>query len=44
LPILGDAPVAMPLVSGRLRFARLKPLFAETRLSPYVPVAHRDEN
>jgi 6-phosphofructokinase 1 len=42
-PLLGEAPVAVPVVSGRLRFARLRPLFAPKRLPPYVPVGRRDE-
>lgn len=40
-PLLGEDAVSVPLVAGRLRFARLKPVFAEKRLLPYVPTAHR---
>ena len=42
-PLVGEAPVAVPVVSGRLRFACLRPSFAEKRLPPYVPVGRRDE-
>ena len=40
-PLIGDAWPAVPLVDGRQRFARLRPLFAEPRLPPYVPQAAR---
>jgi 6-phosphofructokinase 1 len=38
-PLIGDAWPAVPLVDGRQRFARLKPIFAEGRLPPYQPQA-----
>lgn len=41
-PLLGEDLVSVPVVDGRLRFARLKPIFAEKRLPPYVPVAYRE--
>jgi 6-phosphofructokinase 1 len=40
-PLIGDAWPAVPLVNGRQRFARLQPIFAETRLPAYVPQASR---
>ncbi|MBC7093316.1 diphosphate--fructose-6-phosphate 1-phosphotransferase [Candidatus Bipolaricaulota bacterium] len=40
-PLLGEDFPAVPVVAGRLRFARLKPVFAEKRLPDYVPAAHR---
>jgi 6-phosphofructokinase len=40
-PLIGDSWPAIPLVDGRQRFARLRPLFAETRLSAYTPQADR---
>jgi 6-phosphofructokinase 1 len=36
-PLIGDAWPAVPLVNGRQRFARLKPIFAQPKLPPYVP-------
>ncbi len=41
-PLLGEDAISVPVVAGRLRFARLQPVFAEQRLSPYVPTAYRD--
>lgn len=40
-PLIGDHWPAIPLVDGRQRFARLRPIFAETRLPAYVPEAAR---
>ena len=33
--------VSVPLVNGLMRFARLKPMFADKKLPAYVPVGHR---
>ena len=43
-PLLGEDFVLPPLVNGRLRFARLQPLFVEKRLPPYVPFAIRQRS
>ncbi|MFO0948498.1 MAG: diphosphate--fructose-6-phosphate 1-phosphotransferase [Planctomycetota bacterium] len=40
-PLLGEDMVSLPLVGGRQRLARLRPLFAEQRLPKYVPQAAR---
>lgn len=40
-PLIGDDWPSIPLVDGRQRFARLRPIFAEKKLPPYVPQAHR---
>lgn len=40
-PFLGQDWPSIPLVNGLQRFARLKPVFAETKLPPYVPQAYR---
>lgn len=40
-PLLGEDLVSVPVVGGRLRFARLKPVFAEKFLPEYVPAAYR---
>ena len=40
-PLIGEDWPSIPLVDGRQRFARLKPLFAEQRLPGYVPQAYR---
>ena len=40
-PLIGDDWPAIPLVDGRQRFTHLQPIFAEKRLSAYVPQAYR---
>jgi 6-phosphofructokinase len=40
-PLIGEDWVSVPLVNGLMRFARLKPIFAEKKLAEYVPVGHR---
>jgi 6-phosphofructokinase 1 len=40
-PLIGEDWPSIPLVDGRQRFARLKPIFAEQLLSRYLPQAHR---
>jgi len=40
-PLIGNDWPSIPLVDGRMRFARLKPIFAEQRLPKYVPQAYR---
>ncbi|HDN79264.1 MAG TPA: diphosphate--fructose-6-phosphate 1-phosphotransferase [Chloroflexi bacterium] len=40
-PLIGDDWPSVPLEDGRQRFARLKPIFAEKKLPPYVPRAYR---
>ena len=40
-PLIGEDWVSVPLVNGLLRFARLKPLFAEKKCKAYVPQAAR---
>ena len=40
-PLIGDSWPTIPLVDGRQRFARLRPIFAATELPPYVPQAIR---
>jgi len=39
-PLIGEDWPSVPLVNGRQRFARLRPLFAEKKLPPYVPQAY----
>lgn len=41
-PLLGEDLVSVPIVNGRLRFARLREIYAEKRLPPYIPYAHRE--
>lgn len=36
-PLVGEDWVSVPLVDGRMRFARLRPYFAEKILPPYEP-------
>jgi len=40
-PLIGDGWPSIPLVDGRQRFARLRPIFAEAQLPAYVPEASR---
>ena len=40
-PLIGDDWVSVPLIDGRQRFARLKPVFAAQVLAGYVPQAYR---
>jgi 6-phosphofructokinase 1 len=40
-PLIGDSWPAIPLVNGRQRFARLLPIFAETKLPTYMPQTKR---
>lgn len=43
-PLLGEDLVSVPIVDGRLRFARLRMVFAEKKLPPYVPMAYRERS
>ena len=40
-PLIGEDWVSVPLVNGLMRFARLEPKFAETKLPAYVPIGYR---
>jgi 6-phosphofructokinase len=40
-PLLGDDMVSLPLIDGRLRMARLRPVYATQTLPRYVPQADR---
>jgi 6-phosphofructokinase 1 len=40
-PLIGEDWPSIPLVNGRQRFAQLKPIMAEQKLSPYLPQADR---
>lgn len=40
-PLVGDDWVSLPMIDGRLRFAKLKPIFADQKLDKYVPQADR---
>jgi 6-phosphofructokinase 1 len=42
-PLVGDDWPSLPLVDGRVRLARLQPLFAAQKLPAYVPQADRKE-
>ncbi len=39
-PLIGDDFVNIPMVNGLMRFAKLKPIFADKMLSPYEPEAY----
>ena len=40
-PLIGDNWVSVPVIDGRLRLARLKPIFADQKLEKYIPQADR---
>ena len=40
-PLVGEGMVSLPMVGGRQRLARLKPIHADQKLAPYVPQADR---
>ncbi|MDA7978652.1 MAG: diphosphate--fructose-6-phosphate 1-phosphotransferase [Pirellulales bacterium] len=40
-PLVGEEMQQLPLEGGRIRLARLTPVFAEKRLEPYEPQANR---
>ncbi len=40
-PLIGEDWPAVPLADGIQRFARIRPIFAEKKLPPYVPQMHR---
>lgn len=40
-PLIGDNWVSVPVIDGRLRLARMKPIFADQKLDKYVPQADR---
>jgi len=43
-PLIGEDWPSVPLVDGRQRFARLKPVFAPQRCPKYVPQAYRSRS
>ncbi|MFN8209075.1 MAG: diphosphate--fructose-6-phosphate 1-phosphotransferase [Bacteroidales bacterium] len=42
-PLIGDDWVSVPMINGRQRFARLKPVFAEKKLANYLPEAYEKD-
>ncbi len=40
-PLIGDNWVSVPVIDGRLRLAKLKPIFADQKLGKYIPQADR---
>lgn len=40
-PLIGDDWVSVPIIDGRIRLARLKPIFADQKLDQYIPQADR---
>ena len=39
-PLVGEDWVSVPMINGRQRFTRFKPVFAEQKLAAYVPEAY----
>lgn len=42
-PLLGEGMLSLPMIDGRQRLTRLKPLFASQKLPKYVPQADRSK-
>jgi ATP-dependent phosphofructokinase / diphosphate-dependent phosphofructokinase len=40
-PLIGEDWVSVPIINGRQRFAKLKPVFADQKLPSYVPQAYQ---
>lgn len=40
-PLIGDNWVSVPVIDGRIRLAKLKPIFADQKLDKYIPQADR---
>jgi 6-phosphofructokinase 1 len=40
-PLVGEDWVSVPMINGRQRFTRFKPVFAEKKLAAYVPEAYQ---
>ncbi len=40
-PLIGDEAPSLPLIGGRPRVAKLKPVYAAQKLPPYIPQADR---
>ena len=40
-PLLGDEMIRLPIVDGRQRMTRFRPIYAEKKLSKYIPQADR---
>jgi 6-phosphofructokinase 1 len=41
MPLVGEEWASVPLVNGRQRFTRFKPIFAEKKLPEYIPQGYR---
>ena len=41
-PLIGEDWVSVPVINGIQRFARMKPIFAEKKLSKYIPQAYQN--
>ena len=40
-PLIGDDWPSVPLIDGRQRFTKFKPVFAEKKLDKYLPEAYK---
>src|SRR6187549_2113301 len=40
-PLVGEDMISLPLIDGRQRLARLKPIYATQKLPKYIPQADR---
>jgi 6-phosphofructokinase 1 len=40
-PLIGEDWASVPVINGRQRFARLKPVFADKKLPVYIPEGDR---
>jgi 6-phosphofructokinase 1 len=42
-PLVGEGMVSLPMIGGRQRLTRLKPIFADQKLPAYRPEAERQQ-
>ena len=40
-PLVGDDMITLPMIDGRQRMTRFKPIYAEQKLPKYIPQADR---
>ncbi|MDR1270769.1 MAG: 6-phosphofructokinase, partial [Planctomycetaceae bacterium] len=40
-PLVGEDMLSLPMIGGRQRMTQFKPIFAEKKLTPYIPEADR---
>jgi 6-phosphofructokinase 1 len=41
MPLVGEDMLSLPMIGGRQRLTQFEPVFAEKKLTPYIPEADR---